>query len=610
MRKTLLLAFTLSLFWFCPETIYSQEKKSIDQYIDEGFASFSNFISDIIFFSPVVKNDIIYGEVGENEPGEKFYQNLPFEVSFENSGNKIPYGEEIHISYAAEDSFALAGMIGGHEIKLVETYLQTAYNIDGFIFKLKFNKNSPYPIEPGRVYTFKPVIFRLPPIPVILLIGIAIYLSIYFGFINFGKFGLAWGILRNQYLDRYGRGPLSHFQSLSTALSGSLGLGNIAGVGVAIALGGAGAVFWMILAGIFAMAVKFTSATLSLRYREYDKTGVSYGGPMYYLQKGFEEKGHKKFGKGLAICFSILCIVTAWGIGNMFQINQIYQQLILVGGEASTIIDQYKWIGGILFGGLITCVLVGGIRRIAWLTERLVPAMSLIYICGTLWVIGSHISALPSALLEIVLGAFIPMSVVGGVMGTMIQGLSAAIFSNEAGLGSSSIAHSSSGTRDAASHGLVAMLEPFIDTVIICTLTALSIIIKDAHYDINPTNGLAMAAAAFQKSLPFSEYMFTFVVVLFAFSSMIAWGYYGLKAWEFLFGKDKRLTITYYVVYTLCIVIGSMAPFSTIINFSRAMMFAIAFPHLIGLVVLAPDVREELTKYVTKIQRGDIKRRK
>lgn len=452
------------------------------------------------------------------------------------------------------------------------------------------------------------------PTIIFLLVGGALFFTVYFGFINVRKFPTAINTVRGKYDDLDNEeGEVSHFQALATAVSGTVGNGNIAGVALAIAIGGPGATFWMILCGLIGMSTKFVECTLGVKYRDVGEDGTVYGGPMYYLTKGLEERGFARLGKTLAIIFAVLCIGASFGGGNAAQSNQAAMQLVesfgMTGGNARTIV-------GLIMMVLVGIIIIGGIKRIASVTEKVVPFMALMYILACLYIILTNFSFVDDAFGMIFSQAFNPQAGLGGLLGVLITGFRRAAFSNEAGAGSASIAHSAVKTKYPASEGLVALLEPFIDTVVICTLTALVIIIFNGDNTVfqyggeggivtiagQQVEGAAITAAAFSKYISFSGPFLTIAVVLFAISTMISWSYYGLQSWMFVFGKSKISDLTYKVLFLLFIVIGAAGDMSAVWTFSDAMILALVFPNMIGLFFLFPKVKEELHSYLEAIR--------
>ena len=409
-------------------------------------------------------------------------------------------------------------------------------------------------------------------------------------------------------------GEVTHFQALATAVSGTVGNGNIAGVALAIALGGPGATFWMIICGLLGMSTKFVECTLGVQYRDIGEDGTVYGGPMYYLSKGLKEKGFAKLGKVMAVLFAIFCIGGSFGGGNAAQSNQatiVLKDLLgLEYSGAGAII-------GVVLAILVGVIIIGGIKRIASVTEKVVPFMAVLYIIACLYIILSNYSLIDDALGLIITEAFNPKAIgVGSLIGVLLVGFKRAAFSNEAGAGSASIAHSAVKTKYSASEGMVALLEPFIDTVVICTMTALVIIIFNfggafeyggdglggIMIDGITYEGAGITSKAFAQYIPYSGVFLTIAVVLFAVSTMISWSYYGLQSWKFLFGRGKLADITYKLLFLAFVVIGSAASMNSIWGFSDAMIFAMVFPNMIGLFFLFPVVKKQLKRYLTAIK--------
>lgn len=407
-------------------------------------------------------------------------------------------------------------------------------------------------------------------------------------------------------------GEVNHFQALTAALSATVGLGNIAGVAVAVAIGGPGATFWMILAGLLGMSSKFVECTLGVRFREIDANGRVYGGPMYYLSKGLSAKNMAGLGKFLAAAFAVMCVGGSFGGGNMFQANQAAEIFLSSAGINSAY-------GGTVFGlilaVLVGIVILGGIQRIASVTEKIVPFMAVIYVGAALIIIFMNAEHIPAAFGAIFDGAFTGAGIGGGAIGVLIQGFKRAAFSNEAGIGSAAIAHSAVKTKHAASEGTVALLEPFIDTVVICTMTALVIVIYNingafvygnadgnAIIDGVSMSGVGLTNHIFESSIPHFSIVLTIAVVLFAFSTMISWSYYGMQSWTYLFGKSDINEKIYKVLFCIFVVIGAASKMGSVLDFSDAMIFAMMVPNMIGLFILAPYVKEELAKYLAAIK--------
>lgn len=406
--------------------------------------------------------------------------------------------------------------------------------------------------------------------------------------------------------DQASDGEVSHFQALTAALSATVGLGNIAGVAIAVSVGGAGATFWMIVAGFLGMASKFVECTLGVKYRDVGPDGTIYGGPMYYLTKGLKSMGLASLGKVLAVIFAIMCIGGSFGGGNMFQANQAAQMVENITGGTQSFMYGYRWVFGLLMAIFVGIVIIGGIKSIAKVTDKIVPFMVVTYVGAAIWVIIARYDMIGAAFMQIIDGAFSPEGVAGGAVGVLVQGFRRAAFSNEAGVGSASIAHSAVRTKYPASEGLVALLEPFIDTVLVCTMTAVVLIITG---NVDPKNaGLADADAilltsdAFASVISWFPYVLTLAVVLFAFSTMISWSYYGYQAWAYLFGRTTKTEYTYKVLFCVFVVIGSAASLGNVIGFSDAMIFSMMVPNMIGIVLLAPKVKKEMAKYMEAIK--------
>lgn len=438
----------------------------------------------------------------------------------------------------------------------------------------------------------------LPLILLWLLVG-ALFFTFYLGFINFRGFKYSLDIVRGKYNQTDAPGEVTHFQALSAALSGTVGLGNIAGVAIAISIGGPGATFWMIMAGLLGMSSKFVECTLGVKYRDTHADGTVSGGPMHYLSKGLGELGFNKTGRFLAVFFALMCIGGSFGAGNMFQINQATQQFIAVtGGTDSMVGGGNAWIFGLVMAVLVALVIIGGMKSIAKVTEKIVPLMCGIYVLAAIVVIATHFTQLPAAFVAILEGAFTGSAVGGGIVGSMIQGLRRGVFSNEAGIGSASIAHSAVKTRVPVTEGFVASLEPFVDTVVVCTMTALVIIVTGA-YTIESGDGIALTSASFATVISWFPMVLAAAVILFAFSTMITWSYYGLKSWTYLFGNNRTADVSFKVIFCAFVVLGASMQLGNVIAFSDAMLFAMAIPNLIGLYLLAPGVKRDMNDFLS-----------
>ena len=486
------------------------------------------------------------------------------------------------------------------------------------------------------------------PFVIYLLVGSALFFTLYFGFPNVRYFLTSINVVRGKYdeIEKDDKnsddGEVSHFQALATAVSGTVGNGNIAGVALAIALGGPGATFWMIVCGLLGMSTKFVECTLGVHYRDIDKDGVVYGGPMYYLKRGLKERGFETLGKITAVIFAICCIGGSFGGGNAAQSNQatvVVKQLLNIPSESAS----SGALIGLIMAILVGIIIIGGIKRIASVTEKIVPFMALLYILACIYILMINFSFIDDAISLIFTEAFNPKAIgVGGIIGVLMVGFKRAAFSNEAGAGSASIAHSAVKTKHSASEGLVALLEPFIDTVVICTMTALVIITfnsnnefrygdmskfensleqTDETFDVAVDGviyedvkgkvliegqlyeGAGITSKAFETYIPYSDIFLTIAVFLFAISTMISWSYYGLQSWKFLFGRGKAADLTYKILFCSFIIIGAAASMNSIWAFSDAMIFAMVFPNMIGLYFLFPVVKEQLNKYLEAIRK-------
>ncbi|WP_139956225.1 alanine/glycine:cation symporter family protein [Flavicella sediminum] len=479
----------------------------------------------------------------------------------------------------------------------------------------------------------------VPIVLIVLLLG-ALFFTLYFKFANVRLLGVAINAARGKYdaVDHHTVeevagdstpggdvfetptvegvvGEVTHFQALTAALSATVGLGNIAGVAVAIAIGGPGATLWMILAGFLGMSTKLVEATLGVKYREIGPDGKVYGGPMYYLKKGLKEKNLGGLGKVLAVLLAIFVVGGSFGGGNMFQSNQAAAQLKVLFG-----VESGFWFG-LVMAVLVGVVIIGGIKRIGQVTEKVVPFMGIIYVGAALVILGMNIDMLPEGIAQIWSSAFGSKAVTGGIFGVMIVGFQRAAFSNEAGVGSASIAHAAVKTRFPASEGIVASIGPFVDTVVICTMTALVIVVTNLKSNLfsygnlegsnvimNETGeklgGVDLTSVAFDSAIPNFSLILTIAVILFAFSTMLSWSYYGIQGWKYLFGKGKAADLTYKGLFLLFVIVGASSSLNSVVEFSDAMIFAMVFPNVLGLLLLAPKVQLELKRYLKAIAKS------
>lgn len=435
------------------------------------------------------------------------------------------------------------------------------------------------------------------PFIVLWLFVAAIFFTLRMGFINLRGFKHALEVVQGKYDDPHDEGEVSHFQALATAVSGTVGLGNIAGVAVAIQLGGPGAMFWLTMAGFFGMVTKFVECSLAVKYRRVLDDGTVLGGPMYYLTRGLAPKGMRPLGQGLAVLFCILCLGGSLGGANMFQSNQAYAAFsALVPGLPA-------WAFGLVLASLAAFVIIGGIRRIGAVAEKLVPAMALIYAVACLFVIIINIGQVPAAIGTILSEAFAPSAAVGGIIGVMVQGIRRSSFSNEAGVGSAAIAHSAARTDEPIREGIVALLEPFIDTIVICNMTAIAIVLTGVYQNTGEElSGVAMTASAFESVIGWFPIVLSIAVALFAFSTIISWSYYGIQAWAYLFGE--RTTIVFKIIYVFCTFLGAMTSLGLIIDFSDLMLLGMAFPNLVGCYILSNELAADLKDYWQRLSSG------
>ena len=445
------------------------------------------------------------------------------------------------------------------------------------------------------------------PLIVAWLILAAFFFTCYFGFINLRGFGHALKVVRGDYASAGDAGEVSHFQALTTALSGTVGLGNIAGVAIAVSIGGPGATFWMIVAGLLGMSSKFLECTLGVKYRQIHSDGSVAGGPMYYLRDGLAELGHKRLGKLLAAFFAVCCVTASLCGSNMLQANQAYSQLVVATGGEGSVLAGKGWLFGLVLALVIGVVIIGGIKSIARVTARVVPLMAGIYLFSALFILLSRFEQIPAAFGLIVSGAFAPEGVTGGIIGVMVQGLKRSTFSNEAGVGAAAIAHSAVRTNEPVREGFVALLEPFIDTVVICTITALVIVITGSYAnagELGELGGVALTSRAFESVFSWFPALLAVAVLMFAISTMISWAYYGSIAWEYLVGESRALALLYKLFFCLFAVLGASISLAAVIDISDSMFFSMGIANIIGLYLLAPSVKADLASYLKRYVKG------
>ena len=452
-------------------------------------------------------------------------------------------------------------------------------------------------------------IFDAPmPLIVLWLIGAAIFFTAYFNFLNLRGFNHAFQLLRGDYSSPNNEGELTHFQALSTAVSGTVGIGNIAGVAIVISIGGPGATFWLVIAGFLGMSTKFAECVAGVMYRKVNPDGSISGGPMYYLEAGLRQRNLSWLAKPMGLFYSMAIVVGCLGIGNMFQSNQAFQQFIFITGGDTSFFSDKGWLFGSILAGIVGLVIIGGIQGIARVTSKLVPFMTLIYVVGALLVIMINADKVPWAISAIFTEAFNPSAMSGGMLGIMILGFQRAAFSNEAGIGSAAIAHATVKTQEPITEGYVGLMEPFIDTVVICTLTAL--VILTTVYEPSMVNegiqGIALTSQAFSSTLSWSVLPLSFIAILFAFSTILSWSYYGLKGWTYIVGESVWAENIFKIFFCIFIALGCMINLSAVLEFSDALIFIVALPNILGLYILAPIIKNELTSYQKRLKSGEI----
>lgn len=454
----------------------------------------------------------------------------------------------------------------------------------------------------AKVIFWEPFSAGMPIVVIWLVVG-AVFFTLRMNFINLTGFKHALQLVRGDYDNPNDKGEVSRFQALTTALSATVGLGNIAGVAVAVAIGGPGATFWMIVAGLLGMSSKFVECTLGVKYRKIDDHGEVSGGPMYYLKAAFEKRKLPFVGKLMAGLFALLCVGGSFGGGNMFQANQAFSQLE---GQFEVLQGNGVYFGAVL-ALMVGVVIIGGIKSIANVTEKIVPFMAVLYVGASLFIIIMNYDQVFDVFALIFESAFSGDAAKGGFVGVLVQGFRRAAFSNEAGVGSAAIAHSAVKTNEPVTEGIVALLEPFIDTVVICTMTALVIVITGRHtgYDLE---GAQLTSSAFESVISWFPMLLVVAIFLFAFSTMISWSYYGLKAWTYLFGQSKFTEFAYKLLFLLFIIVGSTVSLGAVIDFSDMMILAMAFPNILGLYLMSGEVRSDLRDYLSRVKSGAIKK--
>jgi len=594
--------------------------QSIEEAINSTFKPIVNGMTSFLFWDPFsfmgIYDPVVYAEAKMiKAPGwsDESIEKISLKEWKKNDGDQVKEGDLIAIVNQDGDNFTLEiEIFSAAEGKLKRlakegSVIYDASNISDVIEVGAENLAAIQYDEPKALLHPNGDVQKkgIPFIVVWLVLG-AIFFTLKMRFINFKGMRHAVDLVRGKYSDPKHKevGEVSHFQALTTALSATVGLGNIAGVAVAITLGGPGATFWMIIAGLIGMASKFTECTLGVKYRKVNEKGEISGGPMYYLTAGLKKRNMGTLGKVLAAIFAVLCIGGSFGGGNMFQANQAFAQL---SGEFPGIADMGVWFG-IVLALLVGVVIIGGIKSIAKVTDKVVPFMAGLYILFSLIIIGMNFGNVGDVFYEIYQGAFNSPAIKGGVIGVLIVGFQRAAFSNEAGVGSASIAHSASKTDEPVSEGTVALLEPFVDTVVVCTMTALVLIFTGFADGSSGLAGSELTSAAFSSVFPWFSLVLVVAIFLFAFSTMISWSYYGLKAWTYLFGNSKIADYSYKLIFLIFIVIGSSVGLGAVLDFSDLMILGMAFPNILGLIILSSEVRADMVSYFSRIKSGEIKK--
>ncbi|MGA8853779.1 MAG: amino acid carrier protein [Christiangramia sp.] len=593
------------------EKNYQVDAEAITEHFNGTFAPIVSSMGSILFWDPFsaigIYDPVVYADVKRVEAPEWDAAETSKFILKEwiiAEGEHVNEGDAIAIvSKNGQDITAYANADGSLKHFLEEG--EVIYN----------SENKKHVIEQGAQYFASieydepvallhpngdPQTKNIPFIVVWLVLG-ALFFTIRLGFINIRGFKHSLELARGKFDDPNAPGQVTHFQALSTAVSGTVGLGNIAGVAVAISLGGAGATLWMILAGLLGMSSKFVECTLGVKYRFINSEGRVFGGPMNYLRYGLEKRNKRGLGKFLAAFFAILAIGASFGGGNMFQANQSFS---ILAGEFPMLVGNGFWFG-IVVAILVGIVIIGGISSIAKVTGKIVPIMAAVYVLGAFVVIGVNIENIGPAFAAIWDGAFSPSALKGGVIGVLIVGFQRAAFSNEAGVGSAAIAHSAAKTNNPPSEGFVALLEPFIDTVVVCTLTALVLIFTGMH-EVEGVGGVELTSTAFGSVISWFPYVLATAVFLFAFSTMISWSYYGMRAWTYLFGKSKKNEIAYKALFLVFVVIGASVSLGAVLDFSDMMILAMSFPNIIGLYIMIGEVSEDLKEYSHRLKNGEL----
>lgn len=591
---------------------YTVETQAITEVFNSVMTPAVQGLGSVLFWDPFaaigIYDPIAYADVKLVEtPGWSANVEDKFVLKkwLKAEGSEVKKGDEIAVVSRDNGADATAIASANGQLKYLVQEGKAIYNSDnakhvisqGAHFMAEIMYDVPTPLlHPNGDPVTKPI-----PFIVIWLVLGALFFTIRMGFINIRGFGHSLDLAKGKYDDPNAPGQVTHFQALATAVSGTVGLGNIAGVAVAVSIGGAGATFWMIVCGLLGMSSKFVECTLGVKYRNILPDGRVFGGPMNYLRYGFEKRNLKGLGKVLAAVFAVLAIGASFGGGNMFQANQSFEQLA---GQFPVLVGNGFWFG-IVTAILVGVVIIGGIQSIAKVTEKIVPLMAGIYVVAALVVIGMNIQNLGIAFGAIFDGAFSPSALKGGIIGVLVVGFQRAAFSNEAGVGSAAIAHSAAKTNHPPSEGFVALLEPFIDTVVVCTLTALVLVFTGMH-EVEGMAGAQLTSDAFGSQISWFPYVLGVAVFLFAFSTMISWSYYGMRAWTYLFGKSTKSEMAYKLLFLVFVVIGASVSLGAVLDFSDMMILAMSFPNIIGLYVMSGEVKADLDAYWKKLKANEL----
>lgn len=591
-------------------------ERSIDDAINDFMEPITTAVGKVIFFSIPIGDEIEVTRWDATTEKFRLVVDDSGPQATINAGEAALKGVELFVESDGNGGLKLSHVQEEQNVSTAAS-IGSAVAINGISGAEVTLGGSPSMVENGQRYK---IVYQNKEVPFVLiwLIVGAIFFTVFFRFVNIKGFKHALDVVRGKYDDPNHIGEVSHFQALTAALSGTVGIGNIAGVAVAVSVGGPGATFWMIVAGLLGMSSKFVECTLGVKYRNKNADGSVSGGPMYYLSKGLKSRNMGGLGKVLAVLFAIACIGGSFGGGNMVQINQATEQLIMVTGGTESFLYNRGWLFGIIMAAIVGVIIIGGIKSIARVTDKVVPFMVGIYVLAALIVLGANVGEIPTAFGQIFSGAFAADAMYGGLIGVLIQGFRRAAFSNEAGIGSASIAHSAAKTDEPISEGLVSLLEPFIDTVVICTMTALVIVIS-GYGDFTATevfinekagdlDAISLTSSAFSNTISWFPTILSVAVILFALSTMISWSYYGLKAWTYIFGESKLTSTLYKAVFCLFVVVGSAISAKQVFDFGDAMIFAMCFPNVLGLYFLAPEVLKDLKDYFKRVKSGEIKR--